>query len=105
MNPFGWYYQLIRSPRYRGWVILGSLLYLVSPLDLSPDLIPLVGQLDDVVIMTLLFSEVFRVVISRLMPELPTQEGDRPFAPTDNTPYQTADREIKTVDVKAVSIE
>jgi uncharacterized membrane protein YkvA (DUF1232 family) len=105
MNPFGWYHQLIRSPRYRGWVILGSLLYMLSPLDLSPDLIPLVGQLDDVVIMTLLFSEVFRVVINRFMPELQAQESDRPSSQDQRTSYQDSDQEMKTVEVKAVSID
>lgn len=54
---FRWYRQLFRNPKYRLWVILGTLAYLFSPLDLSPDLFPLVGQIDDVALLTLLISE------------------------------------------------
>jgi hypothetical protein len=36
-------------------LILGALLYVVSPVDLAPDLIPAVGWLDDLIILGLLF--------------------------------------------------
>jgi uncharacterized membrane protein YkvA (DUF1232 family) len=101
MNPFGWYRQLIRNPRYRAWVILGSLVYLLSPIDVSPDLIPLVGQIDDVVIMTLLLSEVFQWVINRLH----LIPGDRPNDIDPSSSMSDDDCEIKTVNVKAVSID
>ncbi|MFQ5989042.1 MAG: DnaJ domain-containing protein [Candidatus Methylomirabilales bacterium] len=36
-------------------LILGTLLYIVSPVDLSPDLIPGLGWLDDLIVLGLLF--------------------------------------------------
>ncbi|MEO0948934.1 MAG: YkvA family protein [Cyanobacteria bacterium J06641_5] len=54
---FRWYRELIRNPKYRIWVILGTLAYLVSPIDISPDVFPIVGQIDDVALLGLLFTE------------------------------------------------
>lgn len=56
------YRTILRNPQYRGWVILGSLIYLISPLDLSPDIVPILGQIDDVALMALLFSELSKMV-------------------------------------------
>ena len=61
---FRWYRQLFRNPKYRVWVILGTLAYLFSPLDISPDLFPLIGQIDDVALLTLLLSEVSTLLFS-----------------------------------------
>ncbi|MFQ5962478.1 MAG: YkvA family protein, partial [Candidatus Methylomirabilales bacterium] len=35
-------------------MILGALLYVVSPVDLAPDLVPAVGWLDDLIVIGLL---------------------------------------------------
>lgn len=57
--------KLIRNPKYR-WVILaGSLLYLVSPLDISPDVLPIIGWLDDGMIATLVVTEVSQILLDR----------------------------------------
>ncbi|MGF1491322.1 MAG: YkvA family protein [Microcoleaceae cyanobacterium] len=56
-----WYQLLLRNPRYRWWIILGTVVYLFSPLDISPDIIPILGQVDDVVIVTLLFSGLYQI--------------------------------------------
>lgn len=63
---YDWYRQIIRNPKYRWWVILGSLAYILSPIDFLPDIIPIVGQLDDVVLFTLLVSEVSQLLIERV---------------------------------------
>ena len=42
-------------------LILGALLYVVSPVDLAPDLIPAVGWLDDLIILGLLLWFLSRV--------------------------------------------
>lgn len=60
---YTWYGDLLRNPKYRWWVILGTLVYLVSPIDVLPDFIPVVGQIDDVFLLTLLVSEVSGLVI------------------------------------------
>jgi uncharacterized membrane protein YkvA (DUF1232 family) len=46
-------YRLMRDPRVpvRGKLVVGAMLgYLVSPLDVIPDFIPVVGQIDDVLL-------------------------------------------------------
>ena len=53
---FQGYRRLLTHPKYGIWVVLASLLYLVSPIDLSPDLLPLLGQIDDVALIMLMLS-------------------------------------------------
>jgi uncharacterized membrane protein YkvA (DUF1232 family) len=63
---YDWYRDVIRNPKYRWWIIVGSLAYIVSPIDIAPDFIPIIGQVDDVLIMTLLVSEVSQLLINRV---------------------------------------
>lgn len=39
-----------RTPRRTRWLVGAALAYLASPVDLVPDFIPLLGHLDDVVV-------------------------------------------------------
>jgi uncharacterized membrane protein YkvA (DUF1232 family) len=55
----------IRNPKYRWFLIAASLIYLVSPLDISPDFLPVLGWLDDGMIVTLLASEFSQFVLDR----------------------------------------
>jgi uncharacterized membrane protein YkvA (DUF1232 family) len=63
---YNWYRETIRNPKYRWWLILGSLVYLFSPIDIAPDFIPIVGWIDDGIILTLLVSEVSQMLAGRL---------------------------------------
>ncbi|MEM7770474.1 MAG: YkvA family protein [Cyanobacteria bacterium P01_E01_bin.6] len=96
MKLFGWYRALMRNPQSRWLVIIGSLVYLVSPIDLSPDIIPFVGQIDDVILATLLFSELFQWLL-----------GAGHLASNESAgAQQENDATVKTtVDVEAVSID
>jgi uncharacterized membrane protein YkvA (DUF1232 family) len=42
-----------RVPRRNKWIAGGVLIYLVSPIDIVPDFIPGLGQLDDVIVVLL----------------------------------------------------
>ncbi len=62
---YSWYRGLVSNPKYRWWVIGASLLYVVSPIDIAPDFIPFIGQIDDAVVITLLASELVQVLKDR----------------------------------------
>lgn len=59
------YRSLLRNSKYRWIVILGSLLYLVSPIDLVTDALPVVGWLDDGAIVALLATEVSQILLEQ----------------------------------------
>ena len=87
------YSSAIRHPQYRWFIILGTLAYFISPIDISPDIFPIVGQFDDVVILGLFFSEMAKIVVEFFQqPQIPVSTV------TDE------DQNMKTVDVDAVSI-
>lgn len=63
---YDWYKQTIRNPKYRWFIVVGSLLYLLSPIDILPDLIPLVGWIDDGIIAALLVAELSQILLGAL---------------------------------------
>ena len=88
------YSSAIRHPQYRWFIILGTLAYFISPIDISPDIFPIVGQFDDVVILGLFFSEMAKIVVEFFQaPQIPVSTV------TDE------DKNMKTVDVEAVSMK
>jgi uncharacterized membrane protein YkvA (DUF1232 family) len=62
---YDWYRQAIRHPKYGWWVGIGTLIYLISPFDISPDFIPIVGEIDDVVLVGLLVAEVSQIILEK----------------------------------------
>jgi uncharacterized membrane protein YkvA (DUF1232 family) len=63
---YNWYRNTLRNSKYRWLIVLGSLLYLVSPIDLVTDAIPVLGWIDDGVIATVLVAELSQVVLEQL---------------------------------------
>lgn len=91
---YNWYRQTIRNPKYRWWIILGTLAYLVMPFDIAPDFIPFIGQLDDALLVSLLVAEVSQVLIDRVSNKKVSRTED----PTDTTVAEE-------VEVKAVPLD
>jgi uncharacterized membrane protein YkvA (DUF1232 family) len=60
-----WFTKLIRNSKYRWLVILGSLVYLVSPLDISPDVFPIIGWIDDGLLATIVVTELSQIALER----------------------------------------
>lgn len=92
---YTWYRNTIRNPKYRWWMILGTALYLISPIDIAPDFIPFIGQIDDVVVLTLLVSEVSQLLIDGVK----SRQAETVAANT------TTDATEKTVDVDSVPVQ
>ncbi|WP_392533242.1 YkvA family protein [Nostoc sp. C117] len=97
---YTWYRNLLRNPKYRWWVILGTLVYLASPIDFIPDVFPIVGQIDDVFLLTLLVSEVSGLVIEGWK----ARKGDLNTEAPNNTPEGSTSA-ASTIDVDAVSVK
>jgi len=94
---YSWYRNIIRNPKYRWWVILGTIVYVISPFDIAPDFIPVVGQIDDVLLMTLLVSEVSQIVVESVKRRQGKVANDGGNSPATNSD--------ETVEVNAVSID
>lgn len=91
---YGWYRNTLRNPKYRWWIILGTALYFIMPFDIAPDFLPIVGELDDVFLLTLLVSEVSQMAIEGYK----TRKGKSMSNTVDTTTGST-------VDVDAVSVK
>ena len=85
---YTWYRNLLRNPMWRWWVILGTLVYILSPIDIAPDFLPILGQIYDVLLLSIVFSEVSGLVMAGWKAR---QGSDQPSN--------------ETVDVDAVSID
>ncbi len=59
------YRAVLKHPKYRWIAIAASFLYLVSPVDLITDVIPIIGWIDDGMIATLLISEVSQLLLEQ----------------------------------------
>lgn len=60
---YNWYSEKLRHPKYRWLIILGTLGYLVLPFDISPDVFPVVGWIDDGIVITLLTTELSKLAL------------------------------------------
>ncbi|AFY34199.1 YkvA family protein [Calothrix sp. PCC 7507] len=96
---YAWYRNLLRNPQYRWWVILGTLVYILSPFDILPDIIPIVGEIDDVFLLTLLVTEVSGLVIEGWKARKGSVDTAAPSTPEDSTSTGN------TIDVDAVSVK
>jgi len=61
------------SPAWLKWAVAGLALYLLSPVDLLPDFIPLLGLVDDLVLIPL----AIRALLNRLPPHVKAAIDER----------------------------
>lgn len=75
---YNWYKETIRNPKYR-WLLIGaSILYLISPIDIVPDFIPIIGWIDDGIIVTLLVTEVSALLTQKLQAKTKNPVNEQP---------------------------
>ncbi|HAC63396.1 MAG TPA: hypothetical protein DCF68_07600 [Cyanothece sp. UBA12306] len=86
---YNWYRGTMKHPQYRWLVIIGTLIYLLSPLDISPDVIPIVGWIDDGLLISLLITE-----ITDLFREYGQQKSDQSTSEENSTHQTTIDVEV-----------
>ena len=96
---YAWYRNLLQNPKYRWWVILGTLVYILSPIDIAPDFIPIVGEIDDVFLLTLLVTEVSGLVIEGWK----ARKGNLDTQASNTSEDSTSTG--NTIDVDAVSVK
>ncbi len=89
---YQWYKETLRNPKYRWWIILGTCVYLFSPIDIAPDFIPIAGQIDDLAVLTLLMAELSQMFAGRLKSR-------------QDSPGPEASESEATVDVDAVPMQ
>ncbi|GAB4284827.1 MAG: hypothetical protein Fur0025_15900 [Oscillatoriaceae cyanobacterium] len=97
---YEWYRRTLRHPKYRWWIILGTLVYLLSPIDISPDFLPIAGQIDDIALLTLLVAELSQIVVEQFKSRR-SENGVPPSPATGETSHPGE----STVEVKATSLE
>ena len=56
-----------RCPRLARWLLGGAIAYALSPIDLIPDFIPVIGHLDDALVLPLLVWVALRLVPKELI--------------------------------------
>ena len=63
---YNWYSNTLRNTKYRWLIVLGTLAYLISPIDIAPDFIPIIGWIDDGVLAALLVAELSQLLLGVL---------------------------------------
>ncbi|MBE9094897.1 YkvA family protein [Tychonema sp. LEGE 07203] len=96
---YNWYRDTLRNPKYRWWIILGTLAYLVSPIDIAPDFLPVVGQIDDLAIAVLLISELSQMATDYF------KSRQTETATASEASGSPSEAKGSTVDVDAVSVQ
>jgi uncharacterized membrane protein YkvA (DUF1232 family) len=91
---YDWYRGMLRNPKYRWWVVLASVAYIVSPIDISPDIFPVIGWIDDTLLVGILVAEVSQIASAALN----ARKNSPTTKPTEST-------ETSVVDTDAVRLE
>lgn len=74
-------FWLESTPLYLKAAMIGVIVYLVSPVDLIPDVIPIIGWIDDIVLIPLVVSW----IVSKLPSNASNDDGGRSARTIDGT--------------------
>ena len=76
-----WYaLQHPQSPPWLKWGTAGVVLYLVSPVDLIPDVIPVIGLLDDIILVPLAIRWLLKNLPANIRDDIARRAGRADFA-------------------------
>ena len=89
------YRKALKNSKYRWLVVLGTLFYLANPLDISPDFLPVLGWVDDGLILTLLVTEMGQLMSDQLTRK---RSGFSEVSP------EVSEDDVPTITVEAVSV-
>ncbi|MFH7242979.1 MAG: YkvA family protein [Spirulina sp.] len=83
---YNWYKSTLNHPKYRWFLVAGTLLYLLSPIDISPDFIPIIGWIDDGIVASIFVASLSQIVLSGLTKGRTDLGSDRASATVDVNP-------------------
>ncbi len=83
---YNWYKSTLNHPKYRWFLVVGTLLYLLSPIDISPDFIPIIGWIDDGIVASIFVASLSQIVLSGLTKGRTDLGSDRASATVDVNP-------------------
>jgi uncharacterized membrane protein YkvA (DUF1232 family) len=98
------YRKLIRESKYRWLIIIASALYLITPFNLATDLVPIIGWIDDGVILTLLMTELSAILLERIKAKQDVPAATVAADGTTNATTNTTNTN-PTVDVDSVQVK
>jgi len=68
-----------RTPRRARWLLIGLAIYVASPVDLIPDMLPGIGHLDELLIVPLVLRRIRRMIPPEVWAaHFPSRSGPRP---------------------------
>ncbi len=100
--------QGLRNPQVRPWVLMSAIAYLASPIDLIPSFFPGIGELDDLLLLSLLVRALISLWLEDPLAVLRRQvQGADPGPLKDWGPLnpQHQDPEGEIIDIKATPVD
>lgn len=89
------YRLLLGHPVARWFVVLGAIAYLLSPVDIAPDLFPIVGWIDDGVLAALVATGLTEILLERRR----NLKAQKAASATAESGTPTAETSVTTIDV------
>jgi uncharacterized membrane protein YkvA (DUF1232 family) len=89
---YQWYRGLLQNPQYRWWAVAATLVYVVSPIDFLPDVFPIIGVLDDTVLIGMLVSEMAQLTKNQLQ-----AQNARRRSTTSQEPIEVSAANLETI--------